>query len=55
MIENLKQLIIETEKLGMNKERVRIGEAFYKYSKREWLPVDIQKDIIRIIVNEDNP
>lgn len=45
----MEEILKIAERLGAEKERVRCARAFYEYPKREQLPLEIQKDIMKII------
>ena len=46
----MKELIEIAGEEATLKERNRIAKLFYDYPKRESLPLDIQKDIIKMIM-----
>lgn len=43
------ELMKKCEQLGEEKERVRIMRAFREYKNREKIPLEIQKDLAKII------
>ena len=45
----MKEALELAEEKGRQEERLRIARGFYDYSKRESLPLEVQKDIAKII------
>jgi len=48
-MEDIKEVCRLAEEKGREEERLRIAKAFYGYEKRETLPLEVQKDIAKII------